>query len=47
MICIAHCHNQLKYSNIKGLSKEHKKQILEAKALREEVKRENYSGNLL
>ena len=35
-------HNQQKNLNIKGLSKEDKRRILEAKALREEVKRENY-----
>ena len=42
LICIVHCHYQQKYPNIKVLSEEHKKRILEAKALREEVKGENY-----
>ena len=34
--------NQQKYSFIKGLTEENKKRIPEAKALREEVKRENH-----
>ena len=41
LICIVHYHNQQKYSSIKGLTEENKKQILEAKTLREEVKGEN------
>ena len=34
MICTVYYHNQLKYSNIKVLSMEHKKQALKVKALR-------------
>ena len=37
-----HYHNQQKYSNIKGLSEEDKKCIIETKELKKEVKRENY-----
>ena len=41
LISLAHYHNQQKYSNIRALSEENKKRILEAKALRDEVKTKN------
>ena len=42
VIGIVNYGNQQKYSFIKGLTEENKKRIPEAKALREEVKRENH-----
>ena len=42
VIGIVNYGNQQKYSFIKGLTEENKKRISEAKALREEVKRENH-----
>ena len=42
LICIVHYHNQQKYSNIKVLSEENKKRILEVKLLTEKVKGEEH-----